>query len=133
MNEDCVGAPAPFLRIRADTDYSFNYTGSGIVITTPLAIRGAPRGARVRLVCKASNGRSCGRLRARRRNKPVAFKQLRGRRLGGGTVLQIRVTKANHIGRFIKITIRRGDDPRKQFMCMNPGTSKPRKRCPALR
>jgi hypothetical protein len=132
-DEDCRGGPAPFRRLRSDTDYSFNFRGSGIVITTPLAVRGVPKGARVSLTCRRRNGGRCGKFRERRRAKPVAFEQMRGKQLPAGTVIVIRVTKPNHIGRFIEITVRRGRDPRKEFDCMNPGTSKPRNKCPALR
>jgi hypothetical protein len=132
VDEDCRGGPAPFRRLRSDTDYSFNFAGSGIVITTPVLIRGVPRGSRVRLTCRTSNRKSCGNFGTRRRGKPVKFGRLRGKRLAAGTVLVVRVTKPNYIGRFIRITVRRRKDPRKQFMCMNPGTSKPRKKCPSL-
>jgi Putative metal-binding motif len=133
VNEDCRGDAAPFRRLRSDTDYSFNFLGSGIVITTPLAVRGVPRGARVALTCRRSNGNQCGKFRERRRRRPIAFEQMDGKQLPAGTVIVIRVTKRNHIGRFIEITIRRGRDPRKDFDCMNPGTSKPRERCPSRR
>jgi Putative metal-binding motif len=133
LNEDCRGEPAPFRRLRSDTDYSYNFSGSGIVITTPLEVQGVPKGARVALTCRRNNGSQCGKFRERRRRRPIAFEQMRGKQLPAGTVIVIRVTKRNHIGRFIEITIRRGSDPRKDFDCMNPGSSKPRERCPSLR
>jgi hypothetical protein len=133
VNEDCRGAPAPFKRLRSDTDYSWNFKGSGIEITTPLVVRGVPRGGRVRLTCSRQNGSSCGKFRRRRGAKPVKFAQLRGKDLPAGTVMVIRVTKAAHIGRFIEITIRQGREPQKEFSCMNPGSSRPRNRCPLRR
>jgi hypothetical protein len=133
VNEDCRGGAAPFRRLRSDTDYSYNFSGSGILITTPLAVKGVPRGARVALTCRRSNGNRCGKFRERRRRRPVAFEQMRGKQLPAGTVIVIRVTKRNHIGRFIEITIRRGRDPRKDIDCMNPGASKPREKCPSRR
>lgn len=51
------------------------------------------------------------------------------RRLAGGSVLTVRVSKGNLIGKFTEFRIRSGAEPRRRDMCLRPG-SKAGSRCP---
>ena len=42
-----------------------------------------------------------------------------------GAVIDIRVTKANTIGKFVRIMIRDGQRPKRVDRCLEPGKSKP--------
>lgn len=57
-----------------------------------------------------------------------SFRNVRGRRLSAGSAIEIRVTRRGAIGTYIKYTVRRGNF-RKTTRCMNPGSTRPRRRC----
>jgi hypothetical protein len=59
-----------------------------------------------------------------------SFRNVAGRRLSAGSAIEIRVTRRNAIGAYIKYTVRRGNF-RKTTRCMNPGSTRPRRRCSA--
>ena len=83
----------------------------------------ATRGSRVEVRCN----RGCRRQvkRARRR---VSFRGLRGRNFRAGTKLEVRVTRRNSIGAYVRFTITRGNFKRTE-RCLNPGSRRPRRRC----
>jgi len=94
-----------------------------------LTVSEAPVCSRVEAIC---TGRGCKRKRI------VAFKaagerlRLRAwdkRNLRPGTVLEIRVTKGNRIGRVVRYRMRRSQKPRRTFLCLPPGDTVPT-RCP---
>ena len=51
------------------------------------------------------------------------------RSLPAGTRIEIGITKANRVGKFTSLTIRRGTAPLRTDKCLFPGTPRPR-RCP---
>jgi hypothetical protein len=130
VDEDCDNKNSPFRRIGADTDYPYNYLQSGIRITGAFKLTGVPSAARSTLICRAPNGRPCGRFGPTPKH---SFPQMNGKRLGRNSVIIVRVTKRNYIGRFIKITVRTGKKPKKLLRCMNPGSSNPKKKCSGIR
>ncbi|MBA3585720.1 MAG: putative metal-binding motif-containing protein, partial [Gemmatimonadetes bacterium] len=79
VDEDCDGKRSPFRRIGADTDYSFDYSLSGIRITSVFKLVSVPGGARSTVICRAANRRSCGRFGPTTKR---SFPQLNGKRLG---------------------------------------------------
>jgi hypothetical protein len=87
-----------------------------------LSVRG-PRGASVRVSCR---GRSCPIKRLRRTlgSRPLRVRALE-RKLGAGTVVEIRVTEPGLVGKFTRIRIRRGLAPKRIDRCLQPGSSEP--------
>jgi len=92
-----------------------------------LSVRSAPLGAHVGVRCK---GRRCPYKRASKRVKrrAVRFKALQ-RWLPGGTVIGVRVTQGDKIGKYTRFRIRRGKPPVRKDLCLIPPDKKP-KRCP---
>jgi hypothetical protein len=82
----------------------------------------APRRARVSVRCK---GRRCPFRLVR--GKVGKRKRLRVRRMQrtfrAGQVLEIRVTGRNRIGKFTRVTFRRGRAPRRSDQCLRPPTN----------
>jgi hypothetical protein len=99
-----------------------------------LSIR-APVGARVSISCR---GRTCPMRRTaqliaakgRRTVQTVKVTRLRNARLRAGTVLEVRVTKAGRIGKYVRFTFRSGKAPKRSDRCLAPGVSAP-SACPS--
>jgi hypothetical protein len=54
----------------------------------------------------------------------LSFRRLR-RRLRPGTVLQVRVRNAGHIGKYTRFKIRRSRAPARRDLCLQPGRQRP--------
>lgn len=95
---------------------------------TKLVVRG-PRGARVRLRC---SGGGCPQRTGRRTIGRRGFVRLRRFQtvLRHGTVLEVRVTKPGHVGKFASFRIRRRKPPLRTDLCVQPGARTPAP-CPA--
>lgn len=97
-----------------------------------LVVREAPRGARASVRCKRGRRRACKSQRRSARRGAVRFPRMRGKLLRPGTVLAVRVTKRNHVGKYVRYRIGRDGVPRRgRPRCMAPGSSKPKRRCPS--
>lgn len=86
----------------------------------------APRRARVSVRCKGRrcpfrqvNGRVGKRKRLRLRRAQRTFR--------AGQVLEVRVTGRNRIGKFTRVTFRRGRPPRRSDLCLRPAARIPRR------
>jgi hypothetical protein len=91
-----------------------------------LLVSDIPPGAAVRLRC---HGKGCP---GSRRSVPVSaagkanvHRLLRGRHLRVGTVLELRVTRADMIGKVTRFTIRRSDIPSIRKLCLPVGATAP--------
>jgi hypothetical protein len=84
-----------------------------------LSVSRAPRCARVRVSCR---GRSCPAKRASRfmGRDSLRFRRFQ-RRLRAGTVLTVRISKGDSIGKFTQFRIRRGKRPARRDRCLRPG------------
>src|SRR4051794_34958908 len=86
----------------------------------------APAGARIRVACK---GRGCPY-----RRRTVAARLLRVRSLqrtyAPRATIEIRVTQGHRIGKYTRLTTRRGKAPLRIDRCLKPGSTRP-VRCPA--
>lgn len=80
----------------------------------------APRGSRVAVRCR----RGCS-FRQTRAARTVGFSGLRGRSLRRGSIIEIRVTRAQNIGNYYRYTVTRGNFKRIE-RCLNPGSNTPR-------
>jgi hypothetical protein len=130
VDENCDGRLAAFLRIRSQPFLVGQPLGASGFRVGSLVVRGAPKGSRGRLSCK----RGPCPAQTRRARSRIRFRGLRGRILRAGTIMQIRVFKSGYIGRYVSYTIGRNGLPKRSSpRCMNPGSMKPRTRCPGTR
>jgi hypothetical protein len=106
-------------RLRANALIRAQPTADGIRLVS-LRID-ATRRSRVAVTCPG-----CGRQVKQART--VGFPGLRGRTFRAGSRIVIRVTRRRSIGRYIAYRILRGNF-KKTERCMNPGSTRPRRRC----
>ena len=95
---------------------------SSRAVVSILRVRG-PRGARVTVTCR---GQDCPVRRQRRRIRRGSVR-LRAFETGliAGTVIEIRVTGANRIGKFTRLRILRDRTPARIDLCVRPGRRRP--------
>ena len=96
-------------------------TGSGIIVKR-LSVS-ATKGSKVEVRCR----RGCSGHQARTAGA-VSFPLLRGRALPAGAAIEIFVTKAQSIGRYVRYDVVRGNFKRVD-RCLRPGSHTPRKKC----
>jgi Putative metal-binding motif len=125
IDEDCDGRDAPG-RLFATVSSKWRVTGKGARVKR-LQITEAPGGAVVRVGCVNKRcrfkARSVNVTRAGRANLKRFFKG----RLRFRTVIEVRITAPNMIGKVVRYRIRRGALPKSRRLCLPPGVSKPRK------
>jgi PKD repeat protein len=88
-----------------------------------LSVSRAPTCAVVKVSCR---GRSCPArsiTRFKGRRGPLTFKLFQ-RRLLAGTVLTVRVSKGDAVGKFTQFRVRSGKAPRRRDRCLRPGETK---------
>jgi hypothetical protein len=87
-----------------------------------LSVSRAPKCAVVRVSCR---GRSCPtRSETRRKGRaPLRFRRFQ-RRLRAGTVLTVRISKGDTIGKFTQFRIRSEKAPRRRDLCLRPGETR---------
>jgi hypothetical protein len=116
---------------------SFFRVGGGRTQVTQLTVKRPPAGSRVVLTCKPPKAlrRACP-FRRIARTFPASRRRLalaaafERRALPPGTVLEIRVTAENVLGKVLRFTTRRGSmAPRKLSRCLVPGARR-LSRCP---
>src|SRR3954454_7290383 len=130
MNHPCPPLPQPPPPPppqRIESGVSFNWTASRRWTENDrLSFRDVPPGASVELLCR---GHGCPGKR-----KPVKVSKsaradvhrlLRHRHLRPGAVLELRVTRADMIGKVLRFHVRRGRTPSWQVLCLPPGASAP--------
>jgi PKD repeat protein len=114
-------SPFPIVRIRGQIV-------GGLVRISLLSVR-APRGARVVTRC---HGRGCPRVvttaRIRSAASPLRVRSLE-RRYRPGARLQVVVTMAGRIGKYVSFQMRRNAAPLRRDLCVGPRGTKP-VRCP---
>ena len=114
-NNGCPRRPKVVTTLRATP------TAGGIQLVD-LSVRAA-RGSRVAVRCTSGCPAQVKRARS-----TVSFPALRGRQLAAGARLEIRVTRPGSFGAFVRYTILPGNF-RKSEGCMNPGSTRVRRRC----
>jgi hypothetical protein len=87
-----------------------------------LSVARVPKCAVVRVSCR---GRSCPvkRISRFKGRRPLRFGRFQ-RRLRAGTVLTVRVSKGDSIGKFAQFRIREGRPPGRRDRCLRPGESR---------
>jgi len=109
------------LRPRVTTTLRALPTAGGIELAA-LSVRAA-RGSRIAVRCSSG----C-RQQVKRARSTVGFPALRGVELRAGARLEIRVTRANYFGAFVRYTVSPGNF-KKIERCMNPGSRRLLRRC----
>jgi hypothetical protein len=80
----------------------------------------APKGAHVGVRCKGSGNCPYKRKRFTSKGKRVLLRKL-ARTYREGTVIEVRVTKSETIGKLTRLRIRAGDRPARLDRCLRPG------------
>jgi hypothetical protein len=106
-------------RLRPDITFTARGTSNGVKVRA-LKVESA-RKARVEVRCGG-----CPKLV--KRGKTVSFKRLRGRDLAAGSKVEVRLTRRGYVGSYTAYRIGVGAF-RKLTRCMNPGSTKPRRKC----
>ena len=97
--------------------------GSSTQIAT-FAVR-APRGARISVRCRGrgcpyqSRGYRSGGRRLRLRSMERSF--------APGAVIELRITRARTIGKYVRLRFRAGRTPQRTDRCLQPGSARPRR------
>ena len=114
-------SPFPIVRIVG------NFTSWGATVRV-LAVRNAPRGARVTVRCR---GRGCP-VRSRSRAMPSGRMRLRflERGLRAGVLIRVFVTQPGKIGKYTSFRIRRARPPLRRDGCVVSRAARPQ-RCPS--
>ena len=111
------------LRNSGRVEFSWAATRSGATKFTRLVVLKVPAGGKVTVRCR---GRGCPpRLKAVKRRRTVNLsRRFRGRALRPRTVVTIRITGSNRIGKEIRLTMRRKQEPAEKVSCTPPGAKK---------
>jgi PKD domain/Putative metal-binding motif len=118
--EDCLAPDAPFAPVPSSIGIEYRSTPRGLRVTS-LVVRRLLAGSRIQVRC---SGRSCRRKPYRRNvRRAAASVQLRrvlaGYRLRRGAVLEVRVMKAEMLGRVRRDRIR-PSGPTTRWLCLDP-------------
>jgi hypothetical protein len=105
----------PFPRVRMEGRYRASTTWLTSVIVA------APRRAQIAIRCK---GKGCPLVR---RVVPARPRRLRSLERGyrAGSVLELRITLARTVGKYVKIIMRTGRAPSRRDACLQPGADEP--------
>ncbi len=130
MNYACPPLPQPAPPPppqRIDSGVSFNWTANRRwTMNDRLSVRGVPAGAAVELRC---SGHGCpGKRRTVKVSKSGradVHRLLRRRHLRPGAVLELRITRADMVGKVVRFHVRRGHTPSWKVLCLAPGARAP--------
>jgi Putative metal-binding motif len=127
-DENCDGGDAPG-RITAAVTNSWA-AARRFTRVLKLRVRDAPPGATIRVTCRE---RKCKfrrhKAKAGRNGSASLVKLFKRRRLRVGTVVEIRITAPNAIGKVLRYPIKPRKIPRARTLCLPPGAKRPKKKC----
>lgn len=130
IDSDCVGGDAPYPRVLSGWEHAFQRDRRNTYIRyTKLVVIDVPEQATIELSCR---GRGCFKgVRRSRHAKGATLvsltRHLRRSRLRPRSVLEIRITRADTVGKIIRLTTQRGKrDPVATILCLKPGVKAPR-------
>jgi hypothetical protein len=133
VDEDCSGSDAKRRTVASRVTYQWAFNDV-FAQARRFTVRKVPARGIVRLTCKPPKGRkgACP-FKVRRRESVRGAKRIKflsafkGRRLPVGTVIEVRITRKNWIGKAFRFKVRSGNIPRLTTLCLPPGKKKPRK------
>jgi hypothetical protein len=119
-------APPPPPPTRIDARVDHNWTAfRRWTRNEQLAVSDIPEGAAVELRCRGKGCPPKRRTVAVKGGKADAHRVLRGRHLRVGDVLELRISRADMIGKVARFTIRRSKSPLFRRLCLPIGAKKP--------
>ena len=83
----------------------------------------AERGAKLRVKCSGAGCRTRAQI-IRSRGRLITFRRFQ-RSYGTGAVIQVFVTKSGRVGRYVRVTIRKGRAPLRKDACLTGSGSRP--------
>ena len=110
-------------RVTSQARASAKRSGGGAAVTVKV---NAPAGARIGFACRR---RTCRLPTERTVERAGTRSYLRGRAIPNGARLELRVTRAGHIGNYFAWEVRNGGLGRVLSRCMEPASTRPRDRC----
>jgi hypothetical protein len=126
VDENCDGIAAPFPTLRSKVGSNWRARHRYTVVER-LDVLNLPAASTVRTTCE---GRCPFRSRTRRVDKGAARIRLQplfgNAELRPGTVIEIRITAPQTIGKLFRYSIRRGKLPSARTLCLPPGGASPR-------
>jgi hypothetical protein len=127
MDYVCPPLPQPAPPAKIDSGVSFNWSANRRwTVNTRLSVRDVPAGASVQLLCR---GRGCpGKQKAvtvSKSGRANVHRALGHRHLRPGARLELRVVRADMIGKVVRFHVRRGRTPSWQVLCLPPGAASP--------
>jgi hypothetical protein len=114
-----AGAVLPLMRPFPVVRIAGRFSRSATVVT--LATVRAPRGARIAVRCR---GRGCPARPRAMTSRLLALGFLR-RAYRPGATIEVRVTQAGAIGKYVRIVMRSGKPPARKDLCVRPAGGAP--------
>jgi streptogramin lyase len=137
--------------VEASMTWTFGWTRKFTLVES-LVAHGVPRGGKVEVVCHGHGcpfshhtsatvashhsshhtcqGRKCKKPKPRPQGPEVSLTSLfKGRHLGVGATISMRIVKSGWIGKSFVFTMRSGQTPHVQVSCLAPGSTTPGKGC----
>jgi hypothetical protein len=131
MNYTCPPLPQPVPPPppqKIDSGVSFNWSATRRwTRNTRLSVRDVPPGAAVQLRCRGHGcpGRKAKSVKVSKSGRADVHKLLRHRHLRPGARLELRITRADMIGKVVRFHVRRRHTPSWQVLCLPPGARSP--------
>jgi len=128
VDQDCSGKDAPFPELVAAAKFTFRFDALNVVITRIDITR--LRGGETATITCTSTRRCCPFkaktfMRLMKGKRSFGRSLLRGRRLQIGTIVSVRVTKAQTIGTFRSLRVVLKKRPKIKRACLQPGARNP--------
>jgi len=124
VDENCDGADTPS-RITAVVTNKWVARRRSTTVAQ-LRVRDAPVGATVRVLCRERKCRFRKHSVKTGKNGGATLTRLfKRRKVRVGTVIEVRITAPNAVGRVVRYTIRPRKLPKVRSLCLAPGASKP--------
>ena len=129
VDENCDGVAEPFPILDVHIASIWRVTGSQTRVVKLEASAGTSA-ATARILCSAAKTKASCPFKDRTfgvsaAGKVVLTKLFKGRRLPAGTVITVRVTAPDTIGKLARFTTRKGKTPKVQSLCIRPGSATP--------
>jgi hypothetical protein len=121
VDENCDGVAAPFLRLRASVRAAWQSLRRDTVVRR-LDVLNLPADSTVRTTCEGRCPFRTQRRHVSRATARVGLQALFGNaRLRPGTVIEIRITAPDTIGKLVRYTVRHSKLPSVRRLCLPPG------------
>jgi hypothetical protein len=130
IDENCDGIAAPYPRVSSTVQSSFATRGSRTTIEK-LVVNGATSTTTARVLCSGPGCSFKNKTGGKAKGGKINLLKLFGKRktVRAGATLEVRITRANFIGKAVRYQIRRAKSVQRSELCIQPGTTKPRKAC----